>query len=259
MGYRRYSRKTDTFDGVVGISIIAILAAFLAFAIGIVALLFPCILILMWYKCKSWGKNTKIAISVVVIISWILLLPSTLQLLNLSENETVSVEHSTMSSETTSVVHYAPTTTMNRSTGAISSEPTSASTLIPTPEPTATAIPTLKTGMNNGTVWDMQNRLKELGYFQAEPTGTFDFQTEIAVQEFQQKNGFEADGIADVQTIMRMYSDEAIKQVWVWVPTRGGTKYHLSESCSDMVNPTHMKIEEAEELGYERCGKRTCN
>lgn len=41
----------------------------------------------------------------------------------------------------------------------------------------------------------------------------------------------------------------------VWVPNKGGTKYHNRESCSNMSNPSHIPIEDAKKRGYEPCKK----
>lgn len=41
----------------------------------------------------------------------------------------------------------------------------------------------------------------------------------------------------------------------VWIPTKGGTKYHRSEDCSNMNGPRQVTIEEAEALGYSPCKK----
>lgn len=39
----------------------------------------------------------------------------------------------------------------------------------------------------------------------------------------------------------------------VWVPNRGGTKYHDNESCGNMKGPSHIPKEEAVKRGYEPC------
>lgn len=41
----------------------------------------------------------------------------------------------------------------------------------------------------------------------------------------------------------------------VWVPTKGGTKYHSKSSCSGMEEPIQMPEEEAIKEGYSKCGK----
>lgn len=41
----------------------------------------------------------------------------------------------------------------------------------------------------------------------------------------------------------------------VWVPTKGGTKYHSKSTCSNMKNPLQVSIETAEADGYTPCKK----
>lgn len=41
----------------------------------------------------------------------------------------------------------------------------------------------------------------------------------------------------------------------VWVPTKGGTKYHNSSTCSKMKGPKHVSIETAKASGYTACKK----
>jgi hypothetical protein len=39
---------------------------------------------------------------------------------------------------------------------------------------------------------------------------------------------------------------------YAWIP-RTGSKYHKTETCSNMVNPNRILIQEAIEKGYEKC------
>ena len=41
----------------------------------------------------------------------------------------------------------------------------------------------------------------------------------------------------------------------VWVPTRGGTKYHSKSSCSKMIDPIQVSKETAIANGYTPCGR----
>lgn len=41
----------------------------------------------------------------------------------------------------------------------------------------------------------------------------------------------------------------------VWVPTKGGTKYHSKSSCSQMEDPIQVSIETAIANGYTACGR----
>ena len=41
----------------------------------------------------------------------------------------------------------------------------------------------------------------------------------------------------------------------VWIPTKGGTKYHSHSGCSKMENPDYVSLEQAKSLGFTACGK----
>ncbi len=41
----------------------------------------------------------------------------------------------------------------------------------------------------------------------------------------------------------------------VWIPTKGGKKYHNTKTCSNMDDPDHVTKEEAEDLGFTPCKK----
>ncbi|MGN0746411.1 MAG: hypothetical protein ACI4ML_07045 [Aristaeellaceae bacterium] len=41
----------------------------------------------------------------------------------------------------------------------------------------------------------------------------------------------------------------------VWVPTNGGRKYHVKETCSGMEDPVQVTVSEAQRLGFEPCGR----
>lgn len=41
----------------------------------------------------------------------------------------------------------------------------------------------------------------------------------------------------------------------VWIPTRGGTKYHASSSCSGMKGPMKVSVSEARSRGFSACKK----
>lgn len=45
------------------------------------------------------------------------------------------------------------------------------------------------------------------------------------------------------------------QQVMVWVPTKGGTKYHRRSGCSGMEDPVQVTLDEAKAMGFEPCGK----
>ena len=68
----------------------------------------------------------------------------------------------------------------------------------------------LKAGASGDEVTDMQERLSSLGYYEPEITGFYGVTTETAVRLFQLANGLEHTGTADVQTLDRLYSDNAV-------------------------------------------------
>lgn len=41
----------------------------------------------------------------------------------------------------------------------------------------------------------------------------------------------------------------------VWIPTNGGKKYHSVSTCSGMVDPSYVTLEEAIALGFDACKK----
>ena len=42
---------------------------------------------------------------------------------------------------------------------------------------------------------------------------------------------------------------------YVWIPQHGGTKYHSTETCSNMNGPRQVTHQEAESLGFTRCSR----
>lgn len=46
-----------------------------------------------------------------------------------------------------------------------------------------------------------------------------------------------------------------VQVTMVWIPTKGGKKYHSSESCSGMDNPDHVTKSQAEQQGFTPCKK----
>ena len=94
--------------------------------------------------------------------------------------------------------------------------PTAAPTVRPTVAPTA-----VPAAQNNGysdltygtknslAVQQMQNRLKELGYFSATATGNYYAQTADAVRAFQAAAGLNATGTATAETLARLYASNA--------------------------------------------------
>ncbi|MBR2937828.1 MAG: hypothetical protein IKB80_05000 [Oscillospiraceae bacterium] len=46
-----------------------------------------------------------------------------------------------------------------------------------------------------------------------------------------------------------------VQVTMVWIPTKGGTKYHSKKSCSGMDNPDHVTKSQAEQQGFTPCKK----
>ncbi len=49
--------------------------------------------------------------------------------------------------------------------------------------------------------------------------------------------------------------DNYFSEIMVWIPTRGGTKYHSHSSCSKMKNPEKVTKTVAENRGFTPCKK----
>ena len=82
----------------------------------------------------------------------------------------------------------------------------------PTPEPLATPAPQytpLSKGDDSEDVKKMQQRLYDIGYLEDVPDGKFGNNTMTAVKLFQQVAGIEVTGIADNDTLVLLYSDDA--------------------------------------------------
>lgn len=69
--------------------------------------------------------------------------------------------------------------------------------------------PALGTGSWGEKVLKLQERLKDLGYYEGELDGQFGQGTRDAVVAFQKKNGLEPDGYAGAETQSMLYSEEA--------------------------------------------------
>ena len=46
-----------------------------------------------------------------------------------------------------------------------------------------------------------------------------------------------------------------VREEMVWIPTKGGTKYHSRSSCSNMNDPDHVTLSEAQRRGFDACKK----
>ncbi len=69
----------------------------------------------------------------------------------------------------------------------------------------------LRKGDKGSAVKELQERLKELGYYKSGCDGNYGNVTVNAVKAFQKKNGLEADGVADKATLKKLESSSAIK------------------------------------------------
>lgn len=65
---------------------------------------------------------------------------------------------------------------------------------------------TLREGDKGSAVSDLQTRLKSLGYYYGDITGSFGSLTKKAVRSFQQKNGLTVDGVAGPATLNKLRS-----------------------------------------------------
>lgn len=59
-------------------------------------------------------------------------------------------------------------------------------------------------GSHGGDVFLIQQRLRELGFYDGEENGVFDLETQRALLEFQRENGLDANGTADEQTRLKL-------------------------------------------------------
>ncbi len=70
---------------------------------------------------------------------------------------------------------------------------------------------TLQKGHKGALVKQLQQRLKELGYYTSTIDSSYGAQTVNAVKAFQKKNGLSQTGIADTATQKKLYSSSAVK------------------------------------------------
>ncbi|HOQ64051.1 MAG TPA: peptidoglycan-binding protein, partial [Clostridia bacterium] len=68
----------------------------------------------------------------------------------------------------------------------------------------------LKKGDSGKDVSRLQTRLSELGYYWGKISGNYQDGTTAAVGHFQQENGLEKTGNADVTTLIKLYSDDIV-------------------------------------------------
>lgn len=170
------------------------------------------------------------------------------------------------------------------------SAPEPTATPMPTIDPYA-LYSDLEEGSYGDNVQQLQLRLIQLGYLNDSADGSFGGNTRAAVEAFQNQNGFPADGIASAAFQMVLFSDSAahaqqdltryvsdyplvaayepisetisasvpvIQQqssVMVWIPTNGGHRYHSKSTCSGMIDPECVPLDQAVALNFTPCGK----
>lgn len=93
-----------------------------------------------------------------------------------------------------------------------SSEPSSSSASSSQAEAEINLNQTLQSGMQNDDVLKLQKRLEELGYMFVKPTGLYAEGTVQSVKDFQYLNGMTVTGIADPDTLKKIFSPDAIKR-----------------------------------------------
>ena len=90
-----------------------------------------------------------------------------------------------------------------------SSIPQTLVTPAPTAKPSATPQGSLKLGSTGQQVKEVQQMLKNLGYYSGAVDGDFGAGTENAVKAFQKQNGLEADGKVGTQTLAKLQAAKA--------------------------------------------------
>jgi len=111
--------------------------------------------------------------------------------------------------------------------------------------------PVLKVGSTGSDVYDLQERLKELGYYTGALDSKFASGTQSAVIAFQQRNGLVADGIAGRATQDKLYSSTA-SAAQINVPS-ASSAYPLLRSGSQGTDVRKLQVRLAE-LGYYNGG-----
>ena len=67
----------------------------------------------------------------------------------------------------------------------------------------------LARGESNADVAILQQRLIELGYYEYSPSGSYGSVTYMAIRSFQSNSGLEVTGVASIETMQVLFSDEA--------------------------------------------------
>ena len=113
--------------------------------------------------------------------------------------------------------------------------------------PTSTPTPCILRKNSIGIeVKQLQQRLKDLGYYSGDVDGQYGTGTQTAVTAFQNQHGLKADGVAGEQTLAILYSESA--QTFVPTPTPSATPAMLSSGSSgDEVKALQSRLQQ---LGF---------
>jgi zinc D-Ala-D-Ala carboxypeptidase len=114
-------------------------------------------------------------------------------------------------------------------------------------QPTSTPTPCILQINSIGIeVKQLQQRLKDLGYYNGEVDGQYGQGSKAAVMAFQAQHGLEADGVAGEQTLAVLYSEAA--QYFVPTPTPTATPVTLSSgSTGEQVKALQTRLQQ---LGF---------
>ena len=113
--------------------------------------------------------------------------------------------------------------------------------------PTSTPTPCILQKNSIGIeVKQLQQRLKDLGYYSGDVDGQYGTGTQTAVTAFQAQHGLKAEGVAGEQTLAILYSESA--QTFVPTPTPSATPAMLSSGSSgDEVKALQSRLQQ---LGF---------
>jgi peptidoglycan hydrolase-like protein with peptidoglycan-binding domain len=126
--------------------------------------------------------------------------------------------------------------------------PTPTATPSPTPTPNITYTGKLQRGDTGERVKQVQERLKELGFYEGKITTGFYDRTKTAVKKFQQYNALEEDGVVGEQTWNALFSDTAVPASATPMPTAEPTlpPYFIEVDVTNQVTKIYTRDEQGE-------------
>lgn len=127
------------------------------------------------------------------------------------------------------------TTTLVASTTSVAEEETTLTTTASTTEVLASSTTTVTTTEKPTTTTTVKTTTETTGKKTEVTTTETKTTTTVKVTE--------ATTIAQQQGVM------------VWIPTNGGKRYHCKETCSNMIDPQYVTIEQAQQEGFTPCGR----